>query len=386
MANGKWSDDQFLDSLRQQGDPQADEAVRLLLASGGERAVGYVFKVMRANDDPLPDDAPEPLRDFMEATHAMPPEVDMARLQRGGEVFLRHAMPACIVFLASSLPRGYSAPCLCEILSISRDLQKNPYGRLMGVIQMLVNISNGDAFQPRGRAVVTAQKLRLLHAGVRTLAARFRPQYSEQFGVPVNHEDMLATIMGFSFLLIDGLRRLGLGLTAGQEEDLYYLWRIFSQLMGIHPPGRPEDDSLIPANVAEAEEFYASFVRRHDAPAEQNPHGVSLAQDNLGMMESLLPPVLRKLGFRYAPLVCMADLMTREEMAVLGLQPLAGHRIFKTLFTAGLRLFQGALEAMPFSALLARQIFKDMIDGDRDGEVTFSVPFTLLNLRSAAME
>jgi hypothetical protein len=157
-----------------------------------------------------------------------------------------------LVLLASSLPRGYAAPCLCEILSISRDLERHPYGRLMGVVQLLINISDADAFDGTGRAVVTARKLRLLHAGVRSIAERYRPGYQARYGVPVNHEDMLATIMGFSLLLIDGIRRLRLPLADEEAEDLYYLWRTFAVLMGIHPEGRPQDDSLVPATLADA--------------------------------------------------------------------------------------------------------------------------------------
>ena len=211
-ATGQWSDDTFLDTLRRSGDPAADAAVAGLIADGGLPAVGAIFKLLRVNDTPLPPDAPQPLKDFMAASAGLPPDLDLPRLPNGGRAFLRNALPSVVVLLASSLPRGYAAPCLGEILGISRDLERHPFGRLMGVVQLLINISDADAFQPRGRAIVTAQKLRLLHAGIRAIAGRYRPQYTERFGVPVNHEDMLATIMGFSWLLIDGVRRLDLPL------------------------------------------------------------------------------------------------------------------------------------------------------------------------------
>jgi hypothetical protein len=386
VADAKWSDDVFLDGLRRQGDPEADEAVRRIVADGGERAAEYVFRVMRVNDDPIPPEAPAPLREFMATTGELPPDVDVARLERGGHVFFRHAVPAAIVLLASSLPRGYAAPCLCEILGISRDLQRHPYDRLMGVLQLLVNISNAKAFKPRGRAVLTAQKLRLLHAGVRSIAPRYRPGYTERFGVPVNHEDMLGTVMGFSWLVLDGMRRLGLGLTAQHEEDYYYLWRVFSLLMGIHPPGRPHDDSLIPASVADAEAFYASYARRNDSGPEANPYGRLLTLDNLAMMENLLPRWLRRLGFRYAPRVAMGDLMTPEELARVGFRPLSGHGFLRAVFRALLWTAQGVTTVLPFSALLAQLMFKGMIDTDRGGEVTFSIPFTVLGLRAPALE
>ena len=378
MGHGKWSDDGFLDSLRRQGDPLADEAVLRLMAHREVRAVNEIFKTLRADDDPIPADAPEPFREFVEATRELPPGADLGRLARGGHVFLKHASSAAVAMLASSLPRGYAAPCLCEILSISRDLQKHPYQRLMGVVQLLVNVSNPGAFEADGKAVVTAQKLRLLHAGVRTLVPRFRPGYEERHGVPVNHEDMLATIMGFSYLVIEGIRRLGLPLSEAEAEDYYYLWYVYAQMMGI-----PEE--YVPATVAEAGEFYGSYVRRHDSGPAENPYGMVLTQDNLDMMKSLVPRLLRFFGFGIAPAIAMAELMTPQELARVGMRPLAGHRVIRAVFHLALRLVQGA-EALPFSSRLAAVIFQDMIDTSRGGEVTFCIPTTMIALRGRALE
>jgi hypothetical protein len=386
MGHPKWSDDRFLDSLRQQGDAQADLAVARLVEERDVRAVNEVFKTLRADDTPLPDDAPAPFREFVAATGTLPSWTDPARLARGGDVFLKHASSSAVVMLASSLPRGYAAPCLCHILSISRDLATHPYQRLMGVIQLLVNVSSKGAFQPNGRAVVTAQKLRLLHAGVRTVVLRFRPGYQEKFGVPVNHEDMLATIMGFSYLVIDGLRRLKLSLSDSEAEDLYYLWRVYAIMMGIHPEGRPDDDSYIPTTVEEAGQFYDSYVRRQDTDLAQNPYGLILTQDNLAMMRDLIPKWLRMLGLGLAPRLAMSELMTSLEMARVGVRPVAGHGVLRVLFGLVLRLAQGFLDVVPFSTRLATLIFQDMIDTSRAGEVEFCIPVNLMTLRSTNLE
>ena len=67
---------------------------------------------------------------------------------------------------------------------------------------------------------------------------------------------MLATIMGFSLLVIRGLQKLQVGLTAQEAEDYYYLWRIYALAIGIHPRGSPDSTEYLPANLAEADEFY----------------------------------------------------------------------------------------------------------------------------------
>ena len=384
--NVRWSDDVFLDALRRSGDPAADAAVAALIADGGLPAAGAVFKLLRANDTPLPPDAPQPLKDFMASSAGLPPHLDLARLSNGGRAFLRNALPSVVVLLASSLPRGYGAPCLCEILGISRDLERHPFGRLMGVVQLLINITETGAFQPNGRAIVTAQKLRLLHAGIRAIAERYRPGYTGRFGVPVNHEDMLATIMGFSWLLIDGVRRLDLPLGHDEAEDLYYLWRVFALLMGIHPPGRPHDDSLIPPTIADAAAFYEAYVRRNDTPAERNPYGVVLTQDNLTMMTAMIWWPLRLIGLGWAPRIAMTELLAPEELARVGVTPLVGHGAIKAGLALILRLGRDVGVHTSFAARLSRLLLQGMVALDRRGEVPFSIPMSQEDLRSAAFE
>jgi hypothetical protein len=384
MPDGKWSDDGFLDALRRAGDPPADDAVRRMKEEGGDEAVNASFKMLRANDSPLPAEAPQALKDFMVSTGGLPPGLSVDRLQRGEDAFVRNALPSVVVLLASSLPRGYAAPCLCEILSISGDLKQHPYRRLMGVVQLLIDISDADAFNPGGRAIVTAQKLRLLHAGIREIAKTCRPDYRQEFGVPVNHEDMLATIMAFSFLVVDGIGRLGLKMAPGEGEDLYYVWRMFALLMGIHPEGRPHDESFIPGSLAEAALFYASYVRRHNTMPDRNRYGVVLTHSNLKMMEKLMPRLPRLLGLGCAPRVFMTELLTPVELARVGFTPLKGHRMRKAFLDGTLWLAQLAGERIPVVAWLARLILQGMVDVDRGGEVSFAVPFKRRDLLGQA--
>lgn len=387
MADPKWADDRFLDALRRQTDPLADRAVASFLETRSLREINYIFQTMRSDDQVLLGDAPASFQDFIRQTEALPPDLDLARLDRGSEVFLRHAATACLVLLASSLPNGYAAPCLTEILMISRDLQKEPFKRLMGVLQLIVNITSRGAFVPGGLAVVTAQKLRLLHAGVRAIVPHHRPGYAGRFGPPVNHEDMLATLMGFSWLVIDGLRKLDLGLTGEEAEDYYYLWRTYALLMGIHPEGAHFDDSLVPRTVEDAGLFYASYTRRNFTGPEENPNGILLTQENLEMMVHLIPRPFCHTELHLAPQMAMTELLGPEGMARVGMQPVSGHALLHKACCLALSVEHGLAGHAPCGLveILSRHLFQKMIDSSRGGPVQFIVPGSVSDLRGAGL-
>jgi ER-bound oxygenase mpaB/B'/Rubber oxygenase, catalytic domain len=324
----------------------------------------------------------------VDRTNALPAGVDLERVRRGEAVYMRHAFTGALVLLAKSLPEGYQAPCLTEILMISRDLVRSPYDRLLGVLQMLVRVCSIHGFQPAGAVVLTAQKMRLLHAGVRTLVPRHRPRYEEHYGVPVNHEDMLATLIAFSYLVVDGLQRLEVGLTDDEAEDYYYLWQVFARMVGIHPVDEPDSTAYIPQNLAEAAEFYASYARRHYAEAPQNPSGVTLADDNLKMLQSMIPKPLAVLGLHAMPQIYMWDLMGAEACGRLGILPVPGHKVLKGLLLTAVHLEQRIADHLPAKPVEAfsQMVFQGLIDQQYGGQVEFLIPDDLATLHRLAPE
>ena len=350
--------------------------------------VNFLFKLARADNQPLRPDLPPPLLEFVERTHRLPAGVDLERVHRGEAVYMRHAFTAALVLLSKSLPEGYQAPCLTEILMISRDLARSPYDRLLGVLQMLVQVCSVHGFSPGGQVIVTAQKMRLLHAGIRTLVSRHRPDYEQRHGVPVNHEDMLATLMAFSYLVIEGLQRLDVGLTDEEAEDLYYLWQVFARMVGIHPPDDPDSTAYIPQDLAEAAEFYASYSRRHYVDAAQNPAGVTLALDNLEMLQSLIPLPLAVLGLHPMPQIYMWELMGAETCDRLRLQPVTNHPVLQELLLKAVGTHQRIADHLPAKPVEAfsQKVFQAMINQQYGGQVEFLIPDSMATLHRLAPE
>ena len=388
-AEKRWEDDQFLNGLRQQGDDEADECFIQLREELQEDDFSQLFQVFNTNTVAVSHDIPKALYLFLDSAMKMPLvdalPIDGERLKRGQRVFMTHALPAAMVLLLKSLPEGYAAPNLSKVLGLSENLSQRPYRRLLGVLQMVINVSSVGGFDSMGKARVTVPKIRLLHAAVRKIVREHLKEYVTQYGVPINLEDMLGTVMGFSYLVITGIQQLKIGLSDDQAEDLYYLWRVFAQMMGIHPKGQPDSSEYVPRNLAEAQLFYDSYRRRHYVHALDNQEGVRLAASNLQMMNDLLPQTpLRRLGLRLLPRIYMEELIGREGCERIGIEPVRflfmTKWLLKTFPPVWSRLWSVVDRVDPSDHLhenMSRVFFQGLINRELNGEVTFQIPDTL---------
>lgn len=385
-TNERWSDE-FLNKLRTESDELADKYLRLIMADNEKSGVRKLFATMDSNDAVPPGDHFPELAEFFQLTHNLPPGTDLQRIRRGELLFLKHILGGALVLLAKSLPEGYAAPNLSQILSISDDLKTHPYKRLLGTLQLVLNVSCAGGFEPGGRAVITAQKLRLLHSGVRYLADRYRPRFREKYGVPVNHEDMLATIMGFSLLVVEGWRTLNLGLSKQDEDDFYYVWQTFALMMGIHPADEPSNAEYIPIDIDDAALFYYRYKSRHYVDAAVNPDGVALARANLNMLRDMIPRPLRFLGLGLIPRIYMTELMGDEGCRRIGITPVWKYAHLKRILMKIHDLLKPLEHFNERDHIrFGQTIFQGMINKAYDGRVTFEVPTTLREVRRIATE
>lgn len=381
MNAPRWTNS-FLDEMRTHGDPLADQSLHSIMQADEGTVIRSLFRTMNANDDVPPAKTFPALAQFFEATNALPPEVDLERVHRGEHVFIRNVYLASLALLTKSLPEGYAAPNLAIILNISGELRTHTFRRLLATLQTVLNVSSCHGFQSRGRAVITAQKLRLLHSGIRHLTRKYRPDYAATFGVPVNQEDMLGTILGFSLLVIRGLRSFGTDLTRSQEEDFLYLWLVFARMMGVYPRSDPADISYIPADLDDAEAFYNLYEQRHYVRASMNPDGVALGQANLSMLEGMVPLPFRLFGFGSMPRLCMQELMGAEGIERIAIEPLTGHGVQRWIIRHLHGLFRPYMSMAPLiDGHFGMGLLQYLINRTYGHDVTFTVPVDLKDLQ-----
>lgn len=291
MGGTKWSDE-WLESLRQVGDPAADSTIDALFAAQDLRGIQRLLGRLVENDDPVPEQLPAIVRQYFDSVVLDPREVALAA--HGERFFALHGPEIMLVLCCRSLPFDYANAHAVQVLFQTGFLAKRPNLRVAQTAQMIVDVMAPGGLSPDGRGLRSAQKVRLMHAAVRRMILA-DPNVAwdvEQLGVPINQADLLYTLLSFTIVVLEGLERLELDVLPIQAQAYLDAWRIVGRIMGLDP-------EHIPETVAEAKQLTATLQRRQHAPSEagrQMTQALSeLVGDVLGPLRSFRWSLLRYL-------------------------------------------------------------------------------------------
>src|SRR5260370_23910357 len=262
MTSSRWND-AMLDAMRLVGDPPADAAIEAIFASGQENAAQAFMTHRMTNAAPAPSSLPSALRVFHEETLAEP-LLDRSRIEAAQSLFVDHGPEILITLGCYALPDAYAARKGVKVLHQTAYLANRPNRRLFRTMQMVVDVMAPGGLGPRGRGIRTVQKVRLMHAAVRRqLRHETTTKWDHlSFGVPINQEDLAGTLLTFSFLAIDGLRKLGANISSEAADAYFDAWCGVGKILGVLP-------EMIPANLEEAAELKEIISRRQFAPSDE---------------------------------------------------------------------------------------------------------------------
>lgn len=358
-----WSD-AFLEEMRQHGDPPADDAVAQVFAAGDLPAVRALMRSLVENDEVLPAALPPELQEYLQAT-AQVPAAELPRVEMGEQLFADHGPEIFILLLCYSLPATYAIRKGVPVLYRTGYLLRRPNRRLFETAQMIVDVMTPGGLAPGGKGIRTAQKVRLMHAAIRTLILRDRQDpWDPELGVPINQEDLAFTLMTFARLLPDGLQQLGIEVEPETQEAFLDAWRVVGRVMGIRP-------ELLPADVAQARALTAAIERRQMDSSEE---GRLMTQALLGVLEENSPPAFK--GFSAALMHYLLPPGVATGLAV------PEHRLEERLAAAAAHdeseVENRLDESTRFTRLIRRfnlELLQWMIDVDRGGQrAPFAIP------------
>ena len=279
LPKERWSTE-FLDSMRKQGDPEADAVIRALFAEGEVNAVNTLMETLVKNDGLPSPLLPKVVRDYLVETSKIP-LVQPKQIARAQELFGLNGPEMLVVLGFYSLPASYAAKKGVQVIYRTAFLKDRPVRRVFETTQMVIDVLSPGGLEPTGRGRVTVEKVRLMHAAVRHLIVSDQklPWDSEALGLPINQEDMAGTLMTFSFLVLDGLHRLGIELKKEDQEAYLATWVSLGRVLGLR-------EEMLPGNLDEARELTKIIYTRQIAPS---PQGTQLARALLDGMAGLIP-------------------------------------------------------------------------------------------------
>jgi hypothetical protein len=307
-----WTPEHWLPSelnvWRQRGDDELDTIVEQLRpgpaldvvqlaaeAAAAEAAAAEAAEATQTNvsgaDEPAEARRQQAaLAAWYERMRAVPDWVDWAQLARGQDVFLVHAPAAALSLYYLSLVGGFSAPLITRVLRATAYLTAPPtqvMRRLVDTGAMVAACVTGgaEALYPGGAGWVAALQVRVLHAKVRQRLNGRKYWQRDAWGVPINQEDLGATLLAFSYNVLVGIELVGgKPLPQQQQEDYLALWRYVGWLLGV------ESDVLDPCRSTSRSKAMLESVVMH--LLEPDAHSVAVAH------HLLKAPGARAWGYR----------------------------------------------------------------------------------------
>lgn len=253
-----------LEPLRQIGDPLLDEWLDVVKLRPSEDPIHALFPIHSENTTirkrKHARDAKHynPAGALCEHLLSTPAWVDWDSIARGQDVFVRHAGGAGIALLNCSLVGGFGAPKINKVLGstgyLARSCQAS-FVRLFETLQMIVDCMQPGGMRPAQRHLEGKEgaaqaewggvgwrsciRVRVLHGKVRRRLRAMGKWDNEKWGVPINQEDLSATLLSFSPIVLECLDFMKIKLTQQEKDDYTHLWRLIGYYSGILEENNP---------------------------------------------------------------------------------------------------------------------------------------------------
>lgn len=306
-----------LDAMQHVADPLADDTAARIVGSWTLDASAFGGNLVAANasrwerigsanramakwshngnlESWQPDDArmepevAEALVAYLRTGAALPEWADHAKIARAEQLFFDYGPLSCVLLFCASLPECYVVPDLSAVLHASGQLEQHTDYRVRMTAAMIFPVMmHGGLTEPDGGGIAQVLKVRLIHATIRNLILRGRPEDAldaieplpplaqakqmhqvlfahgwnvQQRGLPCNQEELAYTLLTFSYVFLRSLRQLDLALSPQDEEAYLHCWNVVGHVLGIRR-------ELMAETMADAESLFAAMQAR----GAQNP-------------------------------------------------------------------------------------------------------------------
>jgi len=276
--------DELLTRYRQQGDSPADAVMATVAATAGREGIGTLMQWLADTGDFSTTQQPEAVQQFFADYAKLPNWADPDRMKRSMVFFKKHAGLIGLCLGTYSLPYTYLGADGVQLLWLTERIKNDTARRLQETGEWVFAVNDAKNWigtadpSDRPNAILYTLKIRLIHAGARWFGLQ-SGRWNMTWGMPVNQEDMAGTNLSFSYIVLRGLRKLGVSMTEREEEDYLHHINVVSWLNGV-------TDDLIAHNLREAYHLDRAISKRQFRASEAGA----------GLVKSLLNAVAELAG------------------------------------------------------------------------------------------
>lgn len=173
------------------------------------------------------------LQKLFEEIDQPPVWVDRQKVEKGAAFCRRTGAFGFIVLRNYCLMGGYESAAINKPLIYTGALKKGAAKRMAETLDFWVNVTAPNSLERFSIGFNNTVRVRMIHAFSRVYIKKNIAWNNEEWGVPLNHGDMVATNLGFSLVFLEGIRKLGFKPSEEEVVNLFHFWKYIGYLLGI---------------------------------------------------------------------------------------------------------------------------------------------------------
>ncbi|MDF1781732.1 MAG: oxygenase MpaB family protein [Alcanivoracaceae bacterium] len=214
------------------GDQPMDTLLDWMYEEGVSEMRGMFERALASGIDAVPD-APQPLRDFFAMIDTQPAWLDKSLLDEGVRFTHRIGLAGPFILRDFALMGGYLLSGFNQALVLTGALNKGAGRRIAETGKWWMDCTDHNGLERFADGFKTTLHVRFVHALVRRNLQNREEWDNEQWGLPVNQTDTVATYLAFGVVMLMGVRAMGIPVTQRESRAVMHLWKYASWLMGV---------------------------------------------------------------------------------------------------------------------------------------------------------
>jgi len=261
------------------------------------------------------DSYPQPIQDFFQTLQTPPSWIDFKLIEEGVDFIHSVGISAGYVLRDLALMGGYMLSGFNQSLVMTGALNKGTAQRIAETGKWWIDCTEHDGLQPFAPGFKSTLHVRLVHSLVRRGLDKHPDWDHARWGLPLSQIDMVATYLGFSVVMILGLRKLGIPVLPRESRAVIHLWSYACWIMGV------EEKWLVQSELEGMVLLNHTYATQSPPDATSKELARALSEEPLERSYDQLQSLKRKLSY-YQHLGMSQYFLGKDKMAKLGFDDL----------------------------------------------------------------